>query len=66
MTQAGRLNYSPDPFLPLRTLRRCREDECERVRKFGARIMTLDQIEGLKVWPCSSKGLLSCQPIIQA
>ncbi|CAL5228982.1 g12217 [Coccomyxa viridis] len=25
-----------------------REDECERVRKFGARIMTLDQIEGLK------------------
>ena len=27
--------------------------------------MTLDQIEGLKVWPCSSKGLLSCQPIIQ-
>ena len=30
----------------------CREDECERVRKFGARIMTLDQIEGLKV--CSA------------
>ncbi len=28
---------------------RSREDECERVKKFGARIMTLDQIEGLKV-----------------
>lgn len=26
-----------------------REDECERVRKSGAMIMTLDQIEGVKV-----------------
>jgi len=25
-----------------------REDECERVRKAGARVMTLDQVEGLK------------------
>lgn len=27
----------------------CREDECERVKRFGARILTLDQLEGLKV-----------------
>ena len=26
-----------------------REDECERVKRFGARILTLDQLEGLKV-----------------
>lgn len=26
-----------------------RKDECERVKKFGARIMTLDQLEGVKV-----------------
>lgn len=28
---------------------KCREDECERVKRFGARILTLDQLEGLKV-----------------
>ena len=27
---------------------RRRRDECARVRKAGARVMTLDQIEGLK------------------
>lgn len=27
----------------------CREDECERVKEYGARIMTLDQLEGVKV-----------------
>ncbi len=26
-----------------------RQDECERVRKCGARVLTLDQIEGVKV-----------------
>mgnify|MGYP001154148968 CR=1 FL=1 len=27
----------------------CREDECERVLKAGARVLTLDQLEGIKV-----------------
>ncbi len=27
----------------------CREDECERVKQYGARILTLDQLEGVKV-----------------
>ena len=33
-------------------LRFCtREDECARVKEYGARIMTLDQLEGVKVCP---------------
>lgn len=31
-----------------------RKDECERVRAEGARVMTLDQLEGLKVSRCST------------
>lgn len=27
----------------------CRRDECERVKKCGARVLTLDQLEGSKV-----------------
>lgn len=27
----------------------CRRDECDRVKRAGARVLTLDQIEGLKV-----------------
>ena len=27
----------------------CRQDECIRVKKYGTRILTLDQIEGIKV-----------------
>ena len=27
----------------------CRQDECVRVKKYGTRILTLDQIEGIKV-----------------
>jgi hypothetical protein len=26
----------------------CRRDECERVKRCGARVLTLDQLEGLK------------------
>ena len=27
----------------------CRQDECVRVKKYGTRILTLDQIEGIQV-----------------
>ena len=36
---------------PLRLPACCRQDECERVTKAGARVLTLDQLEGLKVGP---------------
>ncbi len=29
-----------------------RRDECERVKRCGARVLTLDQLEGLKVGVC--------------
>eukprot|EP00983_Pelagomonas_calceolata_P096376 1158122-Pelagomonas_calceolata.AAC.10 len=36
----------------------CRRDECDRVKKCGARVLTLDQLEGSKVGGngCVKKG----------
>lgn len=33
----------------------CRRDECERVKEAGARVLTLDQVEGLKVGGCLAR-----------
>ena len=36
-----------------------RRDECERVKRCGARVLTLDQLEGLKVG-CTQVGHTVC------
>lgn len=33
-----------------------RRDECERVKRCGARVLTLDQLEGIKVCKCQKTG----------
>lgn len=38
-----------EPGLSLGSLTPCRRDEAERVKRCGARVLTLDQLEGLKV-----------------
>lgn len=54
-TQQARANRVPDPGgvthpgLSLGSPASCRRDEAERVKRCGARVLTLDQLEGLKV-----------------